>query len=62
MAFNALCSNRDDHLRNHAIFVSRKAIAMTPAYDRVPSAIRFRQWDLSLRCGLEGPAARGPIS
>ena len=57
MAFNALCSNRDDHLRNHAFFVSRKAIAMTPAYDLVPSAIRFRQWDLSLRCGLEGRAA-----
>ena len=57
MAFNALCSNRDDHLRNHAFFVSRKAIAMTPAYDLVPSAIRFRQWNLSLRCGLEGRAA-----
>jgi len=57
MAFNALCSNRDDHLRNHAFFVSRKAIAMTPAYDLVPSAIRFRQWHLSLRCGLEGRAA-----
>ena len=57
MAFNALCSNRDDHPRNHAFFVSRKTIAMTPAYDLVPSAIRFRQWDLSLRCGLEGRAA-----
>ncbi|SFM00519.1 serine/threonine-protein kinase HipA [Desulfomicrobium norvegicum] len=57
MAFNVLCSNRDDHLRNHAFFVSRKTIAMTPAYDLVPSAIRFRQWDLSLRCGLEGRAA-----
>lgn len=57
MAFNALCSNRDDHLRNHAFFVSRKAITMTPAYDLVPSSIRFRQWDLSLRCGREGRAA-----
>lgn len=57
MAFNALCSNRDDHLRNHAFFVTGKAIAMTPAYDLVPSSIRFRQWDLSLRCGLEGRAA-----
>jgi Uncharacterized protein related to capsule biosynthesis enzymes len=57
MAFNALCSNRDDHLRNHAFFVSRKTIAMTPAYDLVPSSIRFRQWDLSLRCGREGRAA-----
>lgn len=60
MAFNALCSNRDDHLRNHAFFVSRKTIAMTPAYDLVPSAIRFRQWNLSLRCGLEGRAATRP--
>jgi serine/threonine-protein kinase HipA len=57
MAFNALCSNRDDHPRNHAFFVSRRSIAMTPAYDLVPSSIRFRQWDLSLRCGLEGRAA-----
>jgi serine/threonine-protein kinase HipA len=57
MVFNALCSNRDDHPRNHAFFVSRKRIAMTPAYDVVPSAIRFRQWDLSLRCGVEGRAA-----
>ena len=57
MAFNALCSNRDDHLRNHAFFVSRKAIAMTPAYDLVPSSIRFPRWDLFLRCGREGRAA-----
>lgn len=57
MAFNALCSNRDDHLRNHAFFVSRKRIALTPAYDIVPAAIRFPRWDLSLRCGQEGRAA-----
>lgn len=31
---------------------------MTPAYDLVPSTIRFRQCDLSLRCGLEGRAAK----
>lgn len=57
MVFNALCSNRDDHPRNHAFFVSRAHIAMTPAYDVVPAAIRFRHWDLSLRCGTEGRAA-----
>lgn len=57
MVFNALCSNRDDHPRNHAFFVSRTRIAMTPAYDVVPAAIRFRHWDLSLRCGTEGRAA-----
>jgi serine/threonine-protein kinase HipA len=57
MVFNALCSNRDDHPRNHAFFVSRTRIAMTPAYDLVPAAIRFRHWDLSLRCGAEGRAA-----
>ncbi len=57
MVFNALCSNRDDHPRNHAFFVSRARIAMTPAYDVVPAAIRFRHWDLSLRCGAEGRAA-----
>jgi serine/threonine-protein kinase HipA len=57
MVFNALCSNRDDHPRNHAFFVSRKRIAMTPAYDVVPSAIRFPRWDLSLSCGKEGRVA-----
>lgn len=57
MVFNALCSNRDDHPRNHAFFVTRKRIAMTPAYDIVPAGIRFPRWDLSLRCGREGRAA-----
>jgi len=57
MVFNALCSNRDDHLRNHAFFVTRDRIVMTPAYDLVPSAIRCKSWNLSLACGLEGRAA-----
>ena len=57
MVFNALCSNRDDHLRNHAFFVTRDRIAMTPAYDLVPSQIRCKEWQLSLVCGLEGRVA-----
>lgn len=57
MVFNALCSNRDDHLRNHAFFVTRDRIVMTPAYHLVPSAIRCKSWNLSLACGLEGRAA-----
>lgn len=57
MVFNALCSNRDDHLRNHAFFVTRDRIALTPAYDLVPSTIRCKEWLLSLVCGLEGRVA-----
>lgn len=54
MVFNALCSNRDDHPRNHAFFVERKRLCMTPAYDLVPSSVSFSNWELSLACGIEG--------
>lgn len=57
MVFNALCSNRDDHPRNHAFFVSRRGIEMTPAFDLVPASIRFARWELSLECGEEGRLA-----
>lgn len=57
MVFNALCSNRDDHPRNHAFFVSRRGIEMTPAFDLVPASIRFPRLELSLACGREGRLA-----
>lgn len=56
MVFNALCSNRDDHPRNHAFFVSGNNVCMTPAYDIVPSPTFTRKCELALECGREGRA------
>jgi serine/threonine-protein kinase HipA len=38
MVFNALCSNRDDHLKNHGFLYSHKekGWVLSPAYDIVP--------------------------
>ena len=33
LVFNILCSNTDDHARNHAAFWDGKALTLTPAYD-----------------------------
>lgn len=38
IAFNMLCSNTDDHGRNHAAFVIDGELALTPAYDICPQA------------------------
>lgn len=34
--FNVLCSNTDDHARNHAAFWDGKILSLTPAYDICP--------------------------
>lgn len=34
--FNILCSNNDDHARNHAAFWDGRTFALTPAYDICP--------------------------
>jgi serine/threonine-protein kinase HipA len=36
IVFNILCSNNDDHPRNHAAFWDGEALALTPAYDICP--------------------------
>jgi serine/threonine-protein kinase HipA len=36
IAFNILCSNTDDHPRNHAAFWDGQALSLTPAYDLCP--------------------------
>ncbi|MCJ2044953.1 HipA domain-containing protein [Methylobacterium sp. J-078] len=36
MAFNVLCGNRDDHLKNHAFLRRDGAWRLSPAYDIVP--------------------------
>lgn len=38
LVFNILCSNTDDHGRNHAAFFDGKAYQLTPAYDICPQA------------------------
>ena len=57
MVFNALCSNVDDHPRNHAWFVGTQGISITPVYDVVPTQTRFREYALALSCGKEGRRA-----
>lgn len=36
IVFNVLCSNNDDHPRNHAAFWDGEALTLTPAYDICP--------------------------
>ncbi len=36
LIFNILCSNNDDHARNHAAFWDGKTLTLTPAYDICP--------------------------
>ena len=36
LVFNILCSNNDDHARNHAAFWDGKDLTLTPAYDLCP--------------------------
>jgi serine/threonine-protein kinase HipA len=36
IVFNILCSNTDDHPRNHAAFWNGEALSLTPAYDICP--------------------------
>ncbi|HKH64311.1 MAG TPA: HipA domain-containing protein [Solirubrobacterales bacterium] len=36
IVFNILCSNNDDHARNHAAFWDGEALILTPAYDICP--------------------------
>src|SRR6476646_809628 len=36
IVFNVLCSNTDDHPRNHAAFWDGQALSLTPAYDICP--------------------------
>lgn len=36
IVFNILCSNTDDHPRNHAAFWDGEALTLTPAYDLCP--------------------------
>lgn len=55
MVFNALISNVDDHLRNHAFLAKGAAWQLSPAYDLTPHphpSLEHR--DLALVCGQYG--------
>ncbi|WP_051271552.1 type II toxin-antitoxin system HipA family toxin [Fundidesulfovibrio putealis] len=55
MAFNVLCSNRDDHPKQQSFFVERTHVAITPAYDITPAYIanNSNEYDLALACGKQ---------
>lgn len=57
MVFNILCTNMDDHPRNHAFFVERNQIELTPAYDIVPSQLKRANPIMALSCGKYGHQA-----
>jgi len=68
IVFNILCSNSDDHPRNHAAFWDGEALSLTPAYDICPQlrsggetaqimAIGRDGWRMSQ---LEGCVERAP--
>ncbi|MBU1194876.1 MAG: type II toxin-antitoxin system HipA family toxin [Proteobacteria bacterium] len=57
MIFNICCANTDDHPRNHAFFIHREKIDLTPAYDIVPCRYRFKEYNLALNIGTHGRQA-----
>lgn len=57
MLFNICCANTDDHPRNHAFFIHREKIELTPAYDIVPCRFLFDSYDLALKVGKQGRLA-----
>lgn len=55
MVFNALISNIDDHLRNHALLAKGTAWQLSPAYDLTPHPHpSLDRRDLALTCGRYG--------
>lgn len=57
MLFNICCANTDDHPRNHAFFIHRGRIELTPAYDITPCRFQFEAYDLALKVGKQGRRA-----
>lgn len=57
MVVNICCANSDDHPKNHAFFVQRDHIALTPAYDIVPCRFEHNAYNLALGVGKQGRAA-----
>ncbi len=60
MVFNILVRNSDDHPRNHGFLVRGTRVALSPAYDLVPSVARpgvGRAFDLAMSVGAQGRLA-----
>lgn len=57
MVFNILCSNTDDHPRNHAFFVHQTHVLLTPAFDIVPQRFTLDRYELALGVGKQGRLA-----
>ena len=60
MLFNVLCRNTDDHPRNHGFLWSEKGLALSPAYDIVPTPTRSgvgTDFSLSMSLGDRGREA-----
>jgi serine/threonine-protein kinase HipA len=60
MAFNVLCRNTDDHPRNHGFLWGKNGLALSPAYDIVPTPARSgvgTDFSLSMSLGSKGREA-----
>jgi serine/threonine-protein kinase HipA len=60
MAFNVLCRNTDDHPRNHGFVWGEEGLALSPAYDIVPTPTRpgiSTEFSLSMALGERGREA-----
>ncbi|MBK5276869.1 MAG: HipA domain-containing protein [Desulfuromonadales bacterium] len=60
MLFNVLCRNTDDHPRNHGFLWGKRATALSPAYDIVPTLARSgvtTEFALSMSLGDQGREA-----
>lgn len=60
MLFNVLCRNSDDHPRNHGFLWSEQGLALSPAYDIVPTPTRSgvgTGFSLSMSLGDRGREA-----
>jgi serine/threonine-protein kinase HipA len=57
MLFNILCSNTDDHLRNHGFLWDGRGWHLSPAYDIVPFPQVSLDRDLAIGVGRDGRRA-----
>lgn len=54
IVFNILCSNTDDHPRNHAAFWDGHSLTLTPAYDITPGLRNVGEVEQAMAIGEDG--------
>jgi serine/threonine-protein kinase HipA len=54
ITFNILCSNTDDHARNHAAFWDGRLLRLTPAYDICPQPRSGGETRQAMAIGVDG--------